>query len=197
MSFPVTDNRRCDPDSEFQCKNNRCIPKLWVCDFDNDCGDDSDEPAYQCRQRNCTNGWQRCPGRTSYRCIPKWLFCDGKDDCRDNSDELPEFCPKCHETDDFQCPNNRCIPKSVDFRLSGRIFFGLLLIAGISNFAGDGCATSRTIAETKTIRTKVKSCAEARTDRARNQNFSAVIPNAYRISGVAITMTIAETVRTK
>lgn len=62
------------------------------------------------RQRNCTNGWQRCPGRSNYRCIPKWLFCDGKDDCRDASDELPENCPKCLDTD-FKCNNNRCIPK--------------------------------------------------------------------------------------
>lgn len=45
---------------------------------------DSDEPAYMCRQRNCTTGWQRCPGQSNYRCIPKWLFCDGKNDCRDN-----------------------------------------------------------------------------------------------------------------
>ena len=104
------DNRKCDPETEFSCKNGRCIPKLWMCDFDNDCGDDSDEPAFKCRQRNCTNGWQRCPGRTNYRCIPKWLFCDGKDDCRDNSDEKPENCPKCQDTD-FRCGNNRCIPK--------------------------------------------------------------------------------------
>lgn len=38
-----------DPETEFSCKNGRCIQKLWVCDFDNDCGDDSDEPAYMCR----------------------------------------------------------------------------------------------------------------------------------------------------
>ncbi|XP_066998103.2 low-density lipoprotein receptor-related protein 2 [Anabrus simplex] len=107
----ICHNRPCDQETEFHCKNGRCIPKLWVCDFDNDCGDDSDEPAYMCRQRNCTKGWQRCPGRANYRCIPKWLFCDGKDDCRDNSDELPENCPKCHETGDFQCNNHRCIPK--------------------------------------------------------------------------------------
>ncbi|KAI5716508.1 hypothetical protein M8J76_007754 [Diaphorina citri] len=104
-------NRPCDKDTEFACRNGHCIPKLWVCDFDNDCGDDSDEPAYMCRQRNCTKGWERCPGKTNYRCIPKWLFCDGKDDCRDGSDELPQNCPKCHETTDFQCKNNRCIPK--------------------------------------------------------------------------------------
>jgi hypothetical protein len=44
-----TDNKECDPETEFACKNGRCIPKLWMCDFDNDCGDDSDEPAYMCR----------------------------------------------------------------------------------------------------------------------------------------------------
>ena len=109
--FSVSDKRACDPDTEFSCKNGRCIPKLWMCDFDNDCGDDSDEPAYMCRQRNCTTGWQRCPGQSNYRCIPKWLFCDGKDDCRDNSDELPENCPSCNLDTDFKCGNNRCIPK--------------------------------------------------------------------------------------
>lgn len=26
-------------DDKFKCLNNRCIPKKWVCDGDNDCGD--------------------------------------------------------------------------------------------------------------------------------------------------------------
>lgn len=113
-SLPLfIDKKTCDPETEFTCKNGRCIAKLWMCDFDNDCGDDSDEPAYMCRQRNCTTGWQRCPGQSNYRCIPKWLFCDGKDDCRDNSDELPENCPVCNTETDFKCTNNRCIPKYV------------------------------------------------------------------------------------
>lgn len=34
----LLDNRTCDADTEFACKNGRCIPKLWMCDFDNDCG---------------------------------------------------------------------------------------------------------------------------------------------------------------
>lgn len=29
------DKRACDPETEFNCKNGRCIPKLWMCDFDN------------------------------------------------------------------------------------------------------------------------------------------------------------------
>ncbi|KAG1701225.1 Low-density lipoprotein receptor-related protein 2 [Nymphon striatum] len=108
----ICHNRKCDPDTEFKCKNGKCIPKLWHCDFDEDCGDGSDEPAHQCRNQNCTIGWKKCPSRSNYRCIPSWLFCDGKDDCRDNSDEKNvEYCPKCHETGDFQCKNKRCIPK--------------------------------------------------------------------------------------
>nr|XP_045622888.1 low-density lipoprotein receptor-related protein 2-like isoform X5 [Procambarus clarkii] len=105
------DNRPCDKETEFQCMNGKCISKQWYCDLDNDCGDHSDEPAFLCRQKNCTDGWRRCPGRTNYRCIPEWLFCDGKDDCRDNTDEQIENCPKCHESGDFQCKNRRCIPK--------------------------------------------------------------------------------------
>jgi len=49
LSVLFADNRECDPETEFACKNGHCIPKLWMCDFDNDCGDDSDEPAYMCR----------------------------------------------------------------------------------------------------------------------------------------------------
>lgn len=49
LSGLFADNRECDPETEFACKNRHCIPKLWMCDFDNDCGDDSDEPAYMCR----------------------------------------------------------------------------------------------------------------------------------------------------
>lgn len=30
-------------ESEFRCDNEQCIPGNWVCDHDNDCGDNSDE----------------------------------------------------------------------------------------------------------------------------------------------------------
>ena len=32
----------CEP-NEFRCNNNRCAMKIWRCDGDDDCGDNSDE----------------------------------------------------------------------------------------------------------------------------------------------------------
>ena len=29
----------CQSETDFKCKNNRCIPKQWTCDFSDDCGD--------------------------------------------------------------------------------------------------------------------------------------------------------------
>lgn len=40
-SWPVYNNT-CD-EREFMCGNRQCIPKHFVCDHDDDCGDGSDE----------------------------------------------------------------------------------------------------------------------------------------------------------
>lgn len=54
--MPVTvsslpDERTCEP-YQFRCKNNRCVPGRWQCDYDNDCGDNSDEESCStCRLR--------------------------------------------------------------------------------------------------------------------------------------------------
>jgi len=33
----------CKIEEEFQCANSECIPYLFICDSDDDCGDYSDE----------------------------------------------------------------------------------------------------------------------------------------------------------
>lgn len=42
LSVWCSDERTCEP-YQFRCKNNRCVPGRWQCDYDNDCGDNSDE----------------------------------------------------------------------------------------------------------------------------------------------------------
>lgn len=42
MCVRSSDERTCEP-YQFRCKNNRCVPGRWQCDYDNDCGDNSDE----------------------------------------------------------------------------------------------------------------------------------------------------------
>lgn len=42
LSPSLPDERTCEP-YQFRCKNNRCVPGRWQCDYDNDCGDNSDE----------------------------------------------------------------------------------------------------------------------------------------------------------
>ncbi len=50
---PSVDQHTC-PADRFKCQNNRCIPMRWLCDGDNDCGNDEDESNTTCSgmQRN-------------------------------------------------------------------------------------------------------------------------------------------------
>ncbi|XP_050312267.1 prolow-density lipoprotein receptor-related protein 1 isoform X2 [Anthonomus grandis grandis] len=101
---PVT----CPP-NQFKCANDKCVPSVWVCDNDNDCGDGSDE-MQECQERTCGPMDFRC---NSGRCIPLSWKCDGDPDCLDQEDEDPtcsqtEF-HTCEPTY-FRCKNNKCIP---------------------------------------------------------------------------------------
>ena len=88
LHVPV--NVTCSP-NQFKCNNSRCVPYVWRCDNDNDCGDGSDEPS-DCHNQTCKPGHFKC--NISGRCIPEAWKCDGDRDCGegDNSDEDQDEC---------------------------------------------------------------------------------------------------------
>ncbi|KAK2724586.1 hypothetical protein QYM36_001171, partial [Artemia franciscana] len=102
-------NTTCPP-NYIKCDTSTiCVENFWVCDGDNDCGDNSDEKEERCSNRSCPANSFRCP---NHRCIPATWVCDGDDDCGDRADE-PDNCKtekKCFG-DLFTCANGNCIPR--------------------------------------------------------------------------------------
>ncbi|XP_055996988.1 low-density lipoprotein receptor-related protein 4-like isoform X3 [Ostrea edulis] len=97
---------RC-PDYLFSCSNCVCIPHRWVCDKDNDCGNNRDEDS--CGP-SCPDEYFTCQ---NHRCVKREWLCDGDNDCSDNSDELNCGTPSLQNctTQEFQCNNGKCISK--------------------------------------------------------------------------------------
>lgn len=69
---------------EFTCDNKHCIQRGWVCDKNDDCGDNSDEK--NCPPTTCKPGTEfTCSDKS---CVPLIWKCDGDSDCSDGSDEI-------------------------------------------------------------------------------------------------------------
>lgn len=49
MNLKTEDSYRKCSESEFRCENNKCIQGKFKCDYDDDCGDGSDESDRLCR----------------------------------------------------------------------------------------------------------------------------------------------------
>ena len=61
----------------IRCKTGKCVPEHWRCDYEDDCGDGSDEA--ECPDLECEAGTQfSC---TSGQCINKSWVCDMEKDC--------------------------------------------------------------------------------------------------------------------
>jgi len=76
------------PSGMFRCSEGKCIPSLWVCNYQKDCEKGEDE-FQSCSPPDCDNGQFSC-GQYIFNkpyCIPPHYKCDMVIDCVDGSDE--------------------------------------------------------------------------------------------------------------
>uniref|UniRef100_A0A1B0DIT9 Sortilin n=2 Tax=Phlebotomus papatasi TaxID=29031 RepID=A0A1B0DIT9_PHLPP len=90
----------------FTCSNRLCVPMLYRCDDENDCGDNSDEMGCLLKTLPCPPHMFTC--KSDNICIPQYFACDHEKDCNDGSDELNCSFHEC-DANEFRCRNGRCI----------------------------------------------------------------------------------------
>ncbi|CAG4963235.1 unnamed protein product [Colias eurytheme] len=91
------------PNGMFRCSDGKCIPALWVCNYQQDCERGEDE-LQSCQPPECEAGQLTC-GQYVWNktyCIPPHYRCDMYVDCVDGTDEADCTYRKC-QIDDFQC----------------------------------------------------------------------------------------------
>ncbi|XP_038113433.1 sortilin-related receptor [Culex quinquefasciatus] len=93
----------------FACKNAVCVPQIYKCDGDDDCGDRSDEEGCPADKPPCPPYMFTC--KSDKQCVPKYFVCDYDRDCLDGSDEQNCKAASC-KSDEYTCGNGRCINKS-------------------------------------------------------------------------------------
>ncbi|XP_069029919.1 low-density lipoprotein receptor-related protein 3 isoform X1 [Embiotoca jacksoni] len=81
----------CQSD-EFLCGNGKCLPRSWMCNGQDECGDATDErscspPPTEAQRGLCPFGSLPCTEGQSTRCLPAALRCNGARDCPDGTDE--------------------------------------------------------------------------------------------------------------
>lgn len=87
MLLLISDDRKCDEETEFTCTENKawgraqCIPKKWICDGDPDCVDGADENStlHSCStQQPCANDMFTCGNGRCINKVSKYIHSEGK-----------------------------------------------------------------------------------------------------------------------
>ncbi|XP_064649717.1 low-density lipoprotein receptor-related protein 2-like [Lineus longissimus] len=113
---------------QFQCDDDSCIHKSWMCDGDADCRDGSDEATCN-RTVQCKSIEFIC----DQKCLPILWRCDGEVDCGDGSDEVRcdngnlaenftdiitisqgvgQVDIQCNSSTEFRCGDGSCIDRN-------------------------------------------------------------------------------------